>query len=286
MRRAAPLPRLCGRRRRPTPASIRARSAATVLNRSSQRTTGTSRARVSSSANCCASTAFVPISPPSCFGCPRTISCTSHVFTRPSRCSRSARLPRRRQVGRGWAVIRSSSLTARPTRTSPRSIARILVTPPVHEMPPPAAIDPCRWTPLAATIELYYNKNDPDATSPFGRSVRRPGEASVRRRLLGIYRHLYRRLGPQGWWPGRTRFEIIVGAILTQNTNWANVEKAIGNLRRARLLDPVRMSALPARRLAPFVRPAGTFAVKARRLRNFLAFLHARYGGSLPRVFP
>jgi len=107
----------------------------------------------------------------------------------------------------------------------------------------------------------------------------------VRRRLLGIYRHLYRRLGPQGWWPGRTRFEIIVGAILTQNTNWANVEKAIGNLRRAGLLDPVRMSALPARRLGPFVRPAGTFAVKARRLRNFLAFLRARYGGSLRRLF-
>jgi endonuclease III related protein len=107
----------------------------------------------------------------------------------------------------------------------------------------------------------------------------------VRRRLLDIYRRLYGRLGPQGWWPGRTRFEIIVGAILTQNTSWGNVERAIRRLRKARALTPAAMSALSHRRLAALIRPAGTFAVKARRLRNFLAFLRARYGGSLRRLF-
>jgi len=107
----------------------------------------------------------------------------------------------------------------------------------------------------------------------------------MRRRLLGIYHRLYRQLGPQGWWPGRSRFEVIVGAILTQNTNWGNVEKAIRQLRGARALTPSTMSALSRHRLARLIRPAGTFAVKARRLQNFLAFLRTRYGGSLPRMF-
>jgi endonuclease-3 related protein len=100
-----------------------------------------------------------------------------------------------------------------------------------------------------------------------------------------MYHRLYGQLGPQGWWPGRSRFEVIVGAILTQNTNWSNVERAIRQLRRGRALTPSAMSALSGRRLATLIRPAGTFAVKARRLRHFLAFLRARYGGSLRRMF-
>jgi endonuclease-3 related protein len=107
----------------------------------------------------------------------------------------------------------------------------------------------------------------------------------MRRRLLSIYRRLHTRLGPQGWWPGRTRFEIIVGAILTQNTNWANVEKAIRQLRGARALTPSAMSALSRYRLATLIRPAGTFAVKAKRLRSFLIFLRTQYRGSLHRMF-
>ena len=107
----------------------------------------------------------------------------------------------------------------------------------------------------------------------------------MRRRLLSIYHRLYRRLGPQGWWPGRSRFEVIVGAILTQNTNWGNVEKAIRQLRGARALTPSAMSALSRHRLATLIRPAGTFAVKTRRLQNFLAFLRTRYGGNLRRMF-
>lgn len=105
------------------------------------------------------------------------------------------------------------------------------------------------------------------------------------RRLLSIYHRLYGQLGPQGWWPGRSRFEVIVGAILTQSTNWGNVEKAIRQLRRARALTPSAMSALSGHRLATLIRPAGYFAVKARRLQNFLAFLGTRYGGSLRRMF-
>lgn len=107
----------------------------------------------------------------------------------------------------------------------------------------------------------------------------------MRKRLLQIYRLMYRRLGPQGWWPGRTRFEIIVGAILTQNTNWGNVKKAIRNLKRARVLTPRALSALSQQRLVELIRPAGYFQVKARRLRNFLRSLAKRYAGRLSRMF-
>ena len=107
----------------------------------------------------------------------------------------------------------------------------------------------------------------------------------MRRRLQSIYRRLHSRFGPQGWWPGQSRYEVIVGAILAQNTNWGNVEKAIRRLRQARALTPAAMSALSRRRLEQLIRPAGFFAVKTRRLQNFLAFLHTRYKGSLRRMF-
>jgi len=82
--------------------------------------------------------------------------------------------------------------------------------------------------------------------------------------------------GPQGWWPGDGALEVCVGAILTQNTNWANVERAIGNLKAAGLLDEPALRALPPARLARLIRPAGYFNVKARRLRAFLAAAEAR----------
>lgn len=107
----------------------------------------------------------------------------------------------------------------------------------------------------------------------------------MRRRLRSIYHRLHGHFGPQGWWPGHSRYEVIVGAILTQNTNWGNVQKAIRRLRRAQALTPATMSALSRRRLEELIRPAGFFAVKARRLHNFLAFLHTRYQGSLRRMF-
>ena len=89
------------------------------------------------------------------------------------------------------------------------------------------------------------------------------------------------RFGPQHWWPARTRFEVVVGAILTQNTAWGNVERALAALRSLRLLTPARLAALPLPRLAQLIRPSGTFRVKALRLRAFLRYLRADHQGSL-----
>ncbi|HSA94068.1 MAG TPA: hypothetical protein VLE48_13720 [Terriglobales bacterium] len=102
-------------------------------------------------------------------------------------------------------------------------------------------------------------------------------------------RHYYRALisawGPQGWWPARTRFEVIVGAFLTQNTAWSNVESALEALRRAGLLTVAGVRRAPEARLARLIRSAGYFRQKARRLKNFVRHLDKRYGGSLERMF-
>ncbi len=104
-----------------------------------------------------------------------------------------------------------------------------------------------------------------------------------RRSLMTVYRRLLRAFGPQGWWPGETPFEIAVGAVLTQNTNWSNVERAIANLRAAGALSPRRMAGLPPRRLASLIRPAGYYNVKADRLRHFLDYLRRSHGLSMKR---
>lgn len=93
-----------------------------------------------------------------------------------------------------------------------------------------------------------------------------------------IYRTLYRHYGPQQWWPGETPFEVMVGAVLTQNTAWSNVEKAIANLKRAKALDPQVITRLPHARLARLLRPSGYFNIKAKRLRNFCAWYLAQGG--------
>jgi len=102
--------------------------------------------------------------------------------------------------------------------------------------------------------------------------------------FLAVYKELYKAFGPQEWWPAKTRFEVIVGAILTQNTAWSNVEKAIKNLRKAHLLDPEKIKKLSAARLARLIRPAGYYNVKAKRLKNFIAFLYDKYGGSIDKL--
>ena len=89
--------------------------------------------------------------------------------------------------------------------------------------------------------------------------------------------------GPQHWWPARTPFEVIVGAILTQRVAWKNVESAIAALSRERLLDPRRMSRVPLSRLARLLRPAGYYNQKARTLRAFLRHLEEVHGGDLGR---
>ncbi len=103
--------------------------------------------------------------------------------------------------------------------------------------------------------------------------------------LPAVYKTLYRAWGPQHWWPGRTRFEIIVGAILTQNTAWTNVEKAIRRLRQAHALNPKTMHGADLRTLAEWIRPAGYYNTKARRLRAFTELLFARFDGKLNRLF-
>jgi len=99
--------------------------------------------------------------------------------------------------------------------------------------------------------------------------------------LEELYKTLSDWWGPTGWWPGDTPFEIIVGAILTQNTAWVNVERAIDNLKGAGALSPEAMGALPPEVLAELVRPSGYYNQKARKLADFLAFVGETYGGSV-----
>ncbi len=99
--------------------------------------------------------------------------------------------------------------------------------------------------------------------------------------LMEVYRRLLAARGHQGWWPGDGPFEVVVGAVLTQNTAWVNVERAIANLRAAGVLDPHRLAALDPDALAALLRPAGYFNVKARRLRAVNEFLLREAGGDV-----
>jgi len=101
------------------------------------------------------------------------------------------------------------------------------------------------------------------------------------KKLIEIYQLLLDRFGPQYWWPGETPFEIITGAVLTQNTNWANVKKAIANLKSANLLTPQKLHNLDVLQLAQLIRPAGYYNIKAKRLKNFLAWLFNDHNGQL-----
>ena len=96
---------------------------------------------------------------------------------------------------------------------------------------------------------------------------------------------LSRSLGPMRWWPARTPFEVIIGAILTQNTSWSNVERAIANLRRAKVMTVRAMEQISTPRLAQLIRPSGYFRQKAKKLKAFTRFLRRDFGGSLARMF-
>ncbi len=102
---------------------------------------------------------------------------------------------------------------------------------------------------------------------------------------IEAYRLLYDYFGPQNWWPGDSPFEIMVGAILTQNTNWSNVQKAIDNLRSADVLSYQALSSLEADEIAQFIRPAGYYNLKARRLKNLLDMIATSYAGELDSFF-
>jgi endonuclease-3 related protein len=106
----------------------------------------------------------------------------------------------------------------------------------------------------------------------------------MKNKLLGIYDKLYERFGPQHWWPAETPFEVAAGAILTQNTNWGNVEKAIKNLKKEGALNPQSLHAMSPAHLASVIKPAGYYNIKARRLKNFVDFLMGDYRGSMRKM--
>jgi endonuclease III related protein len=103
--------------------------------------------------------------------------------------------------------------------------------------------------------------------------------------IRSYFTTLYDAWGQQHWWPARSRLEVIVGAYLTQNTSWANVERALDSLRKARVLSIRGIRGTPLRKLETLIRSAGYFRQKAQRLKTFVSFLDERYGGSLARMF-
>ena len=103
--------------------------------------------------------------------------------------------------------------------------------------------------------------------------------------LLAIYRTLNAHFGNLNWWPGNSPFEVIIGAILTQNTAWRNVEKAIARLKSKKLLHHARILEIDDSTLADLIRPAGYYNIKTQRLKSFIRFLYDEYGGKLDNMF-
>ena len=103
--------------------------------------------------------------------------------------------------------------------------------------------------------------------------------------LLKIYNSLYNYFGPLNWWPGDTPFEIMVGAILTQNTSWSNVEKAVNNLKKENLLEPRKLYHINQEKLAQLIKPSGYYNIKARRLKNFVNIFVNDFEGSAEKMF-
>ena len=109
-------------------------------------------------------------------------------------------------------------------------------------------------------------------------------DTSESRRIRNFYSVLYERYGPQNWWPAQTRLECAAGAILTQNTSWRNVEKAIAALRESSMLSAEKLRSISPERLAVLIRPCGYHNLKAKRLKNFIDFLFAGYGGKMENM--
>jgi len=107
---------------------------------------------------------------------------------------------------------------------------------------------------------------------------------TLKKRLQEMYRLLHDTFGPQGWWPGETPFEVALGAILTQNTNWRNVARVIEGLKAEGSLDPLVLGEIPEAELAQRFRSAGYYNIKARRVKNFLDFFAGRFGSSMEKM--
>jgi len=108
---------------------------------------------------------------------------------------------------------------------------------------------------------------------------------SAEENVAAIYSTLARAWGRQHWWPAKSRFEVIVGAYLTQNTSWHNVEIAMRELRTARVLSIEGIRTISLSRLERLIRSSGYFRQKARKLKTFVKFVDEKYGGSLNRMF-
>jgi endonuclease-3 related protein len=106
----------------------------------------------------------------------------------------------------------------------------------------------------------------------------------MKKQLYSIYRKLFAFFGPQHWWPAETPFEVMVGAILTQNTSWSNVEKAIHNLKQNRLLTPHKLYQLGLKKLTAQIKSAGYYNIKAKRLKEFLKFFFKKYQGNFKKM--
>jgi endonuclease-3 related protein len=107
----------------------------------------------------------------------------------------------------------------------------------------------------------------------------------MKKKLLRIYGLLFKRFGPQHWWPGATPFEVIIGAILTQSANWANVELAIANLKKEKVLSPQALYKIKTSKLQKLIRPSGYFRDKAKKVKAFVKYLVENYNGSLNKMF-
>jgi endonuclease-3 related protein len=102
--------------------------------------------------------------------------------------------------------------------------------------------------------------------------------------LPKIFESLFQTYGPQNWWPGESPFEVIVGAILTQNTNWRNVEAALENLAEEGLLSPKAIDRIAVKRLSQLIRPSGYYNVKAKRLKEFTRYIVRKYSGDFRKM--
>ena len=104
---------------------------------------------------------------------------------------------------------------------------------------------------------------------------------STSQRLMQMFENLLAHFGPQRWWPAETELEMMVGAVLTQNTNWKNVEKALMNLKKENVLSLHKLSTLSTSEVAALIRPAGYFNIKAKRLKNLIDFIVEHYQAEL-----
>ncbi|MCX5701042.1 MAG: endonuclease III domain-containing protein [Candidatus Omnitrophica bacterium] len=106
----------------------------------------------------------------------------------------------------------------------------------------------------------------------------------MRSKVSLIYRKLYDNFGPQAWWPADSPFEVMIGAILTQNTSWVNVEKALINIKQRNLLDPRKLYKLRDKEFARLIRPAGYYNIKTKRLKAFLNFFISKYSANVKKL--